>query len=394
MIHLDAQIDAALSASPNYWQVARRGAGLTDGPDTVLPGCRTLPECEVATKLRAKGRAAYVQLFDMLSQETEDTRSFRNAVYLLLYFDSLFVYRELKTLYPSASEGQRPWLAAACRKILIRCLDVPEESDRALTREVVRNTEPGRLITTHMVVELSHRLAQESGRRIVIRDLAVSDGITTLDLAVAAVERSVPVAITGTDCRLCLRYAREGEDQVVADTSGAPLQYEISERTFGLRHDDPGLAPQTEVEQVAKALSGDGVCTVTMLAPEVELAIANGQFDLQFKEENAFEPHADIAEADIIRVANLFVERTNDHRGYYYRNDILRGMGILGSKAKDGAYLYLDNFRKKTEHVGLWRKNESAGLWERQPVDGDCAVDLAGVEDVPIGPRVDVPADR
>ena len=44
MIHPDAQIEAALSASPDYWQVARRAAGLTDGSDTVLPGCRTLPE--------------------------------------------------------------------------------------------------------------------------------------------------------------------------------------------------------------------------------------------------------------------------------------------------------------------------------------------------------------
>ena len=44
MIHPDAQIDAALSASPDYWQVARRAAGLTDGSDTFLPGCRTLPE--------------------------------------------------------------------------------------------------------------------------------------------------------------------------------------------------------------------------------------------------------------------------------------------------------------------------------------------------------------
>ena len=63
-------------------------------------------------------------------------------------------------------------------------------------------------------------------------------------------------------------------------------------------------------------------------------------------------------------------------------------MGILGSKAKDGAYLYLDNFRKKTEHVGLWRKNESAGRWERQPVEGDHAVDLTGVADIPIGVSV------
>ena len=69
-------------------------------------------------------------------------------------------------------------------------------------------------------------------------------------------------------------------------------------------------------------------------------------------------------------------------------------MGILGSKARDGAYLYLDNFRKKTEHVGLWRKNEPAGLWERQPVDGDCAVDLSGVEDISIDPCADESADR
>jgi len=381
---LQEEIEAALSASPDYWVRARREAGLTGGKETDLPGCRSLPKCRAAMELRTKGRPAYVRLLDRLHRETDDTVPFRNAVYLLLYFDSLFVYRELKGAYRSASGVQRSWLSAACRKIIVRCLDVPMAMDVALTREIVRNTEPGRLGTTPMMVELSQRLAEEGARPVVVRDMAVSDGITTLDLAASAAGQGVPTAITGTDLHLYLRYAREGEDQAVSYIGGAPLQYEMSGETFGLLHDDPALASQKERYRLDGALSGEGVLTVPILAPEVEVAVESGEHDLCFKEEDAFDPDGDIAQADVIRVANLFVERTADHRGYYYRDDILQAIRRLGEKAKDGAYLYLDDFLKKTEHIGLWRKSEAAGRWERLPVSGNCREDLEGVTDIRI----------
>ena len=380
----DAQIETALASCPDFWQKAREAAALVDGPGTLLPGCRALPPNETAGAIGRCGRSAYSRLLVAASAEPTDTARFRNAVYLLLYFDSLFVYRELKSLYPAVGDNQRPWLAAACRKILIRCLDVPESADVGLTREIVRNTEPGRLSTTPMIVELSQRLSREHGRPVVVRDMAVSDGITTLDLAMATANRSAPVEITGTDLHILLQYAGGNGNQMVSDSSGHALQYEVSGRTFGLLHDDLDIMPELRRNEIVNACSRNEIETITMLAPEVESAVASEEFQLRFKEENAFEPDEDVGDADIIRVANLFVERTADHRGYYCRGDILRGIRRLGSIAKDGACLFLDNFRKRIEHIGLWRKNEAAGRWERLPVEGDHAVDLAGIRDIPI----------
>ena len=78
------------------------------------------------------------------------------------------------------------------------------------------------------------------------------------------------------------------------------------------------------------------------------------------------------------------MERTDDHRGYYRREDIVAAIASLGRKVKDGAHLVIDNFRKKIEHVGHWRKDESRREWVRIPVHGDFVADLAGIENTAI----------
>jgi hypothetical protein len=134
-----------------------------------------------------------------------------------------------------------------------------------------------------------------------------------------------------------------------------------------------------------EALAGRDTVTIAMLAPRVAFAAESRPNQLQFGEENAFDPRTDIAEADIIRIANLFVERTEDHRGYYRREDIVAAIAELGRRAKDGAHLFLDNFRKKLEHVGHWRKDGSSQEWVRIPVDGAFVPDLHGVGNITIG---------
>jgi hypothetical protein len=301
-----------------------------------------------------------------------------------MYFDDLFVYRQLKTRYSEAPPPQRPWLDVACRKILLRCLETPEAAHEPLTREIVRNTWRGRLATTGMIVGLAARAFVPSHGTVIIRDMAVSDGVTALDLADEAARRGVDVAITATDLRLYLLYAECDGNEVVAYRDGEPCQYAICGQTYGLRHADVPAALRAAQTQLDETVRGPAAQTITMLAPQVDDAIQAGRIPLRFQEEDAFDPAPDIAEADTIRIANLLVERTDDHRGYYYREDILTTLSRLGGVAKDGAYLYLDNFRKKVEHVGLWRKDAAAGHWTRLPVDGDVAQDLEGVTSIPI----------
>jgi hypothetical protein len=76
----------------------------------------------------------------------------------------------------------------------------------------------------------------------------------------------------------------------------------------------------------------------------------------------------------------------SDHRGYYYREDIVRAISRLGRVAEDGAYLYLHNFMKKVEHTGLWRKDASVGEWIRLPVGTGVAADLGGISRIAIDP--------
>jgi len=391
MIHgpgreLATEINAILCSAPDCWREAGAGLGMFDTLDGLLPASRALPECRAAGEVLAHGSGACRILLNAVRQGKGDAMASRNALFLLMYFDSLFVYRELKAFYEAAPETQRRWLDVACRKVLMRCLEVHEDSQDALTREIVRNTMRGRLATTDMVVDLAARLSSHGQRTIMVRDMAVSDGITTLDLAETAARRGVPLTITGTDLQLHLLYANHGQDRVVATSDLTALQYELDGKTYGARHDPLPSTLHPRAEALLPQLNTPGADRITMLAPQVETAVRSERYDIEFREENAFDPGPGIAEADVIRIANLFVERTDDHRGYYYREDILGAISSLGRKAKPSAYLYLNNFRKKIEHIGLWRKDADARAWTRVPVAGDFATDLAGVGDIPIPP--------
>ncbi len=379
-----SMVNKALFVPHDYWEGARRGLRTDESLDGLLPVSRVLPDCPNATALVAEGKAAWRALFEVVRREAEDTLVFKNALFLLMYFDDLFVYRELKARYAEAPPAQRPWLDVACRKTLLRCLETPETVHGPLTREIVRNTWRGRLATTQMIIDLAAHAFRPLHRKIIIRDMAVSDGVTALDLAEEAARRGVEVSITATDLRLYLLYAERDGNDVVAYSDGEPCQYAIGGHTYGLRHADVPAALRTAQAELDEAVRGRAAQRVTMLAPQVDHAVQTGQLAIRFKEEDAFDPDPDIGEADIIRIANLLVERTDDHRGYYYRQDILAALSRLGRVAKDGTYLYLDNFRKKVEHVGLWRKDAAAGHWARLSVAPDVAMDLEGVTSIPV----------
>lgn len=377
------EISRRLAAAPDYWEEAQRALSPSESLDGMLPASRGLPDCSFAEHLTAGNAQTSLELLEVVGLEEADSRVFKNALLVLMYFDNLFVYRRLKEIYATAPETQRKWIDAACRKIILRCVEVPEGSQEQLTREIVRNTWRGRLATTEMVAELAADLWRQSRRRIVIRDMAVSDGITTFDLFEATSARNVPVLITGTDLRLFLSYAEHGEDQAVSLSDGSVLQLEIDGTAYGVRHNDLSAAPAGQRQHLTAALSGPHAVTVSMLAPRVAVVAESRPDELKFAEENAFHPRPDIGTADIIRIANLFVERTEDHRGYYYRADILAAIAELGRRAKDGAHLLLNNFRKKIEHVGHWVKDEATREWVRIPVAGPFVPDLDGVESIP-----------
>ena len=66
-------------------------------------------------------------------------------------------------------------------------------------------------------------------------------------------------------------------------------------------------------------------------------------------------------------------------------------IGGLGVRAKDGAYLLLDNFRKKIERVGIWRKDASVTRWVRLPTGPDVCDVLEGVGDINISETPEEP---
>jgi hypothetical protein len=380
-----SRVERALAAPRDYWGETGRGLARVESRDAMLPEFRALPDYAEATALVAEGAAASRALMTVVRREREDTPAFRNALFLLMYFDSLFVYRDLKAQYSEASPEQRPWLDAACRKIVLRCLEVPETAPGPQTREIVRNTWRGRLVTTSLIVDLAAQAFGRSPGTVIVRDMAVSDGVTVLDLAEEAVCRGVDVSITATDLRLYLRYAEHEGDEVACYRDGEPLQYAIGGCTY--RASDVPAALASAQAELEKAARGPATQTITLLAPQVDHAVETGRHALRFREEDAFHPDPDIRQADIIRIANLLVERTDEHRGYYYRQDIRKAISQLGQVAKDGAYLFLDNFMRKVEHVGLWRKDASAREWTRLPVGAEVAVDLEGVTSIPIEPE-------
>jgi len=381
-----SKIVASLEASRDYWAEASSAVGSTESLDGILPASRALPECLPATELIGEGRRAWQELLHIAQQEESASSAFKNAVFLLMYFDSLFVYRALKVLYKEAVEEQRLWLDVACRKILLRSLEVSEKRHHPLTREIVRNTGRGRLTTTPLIVQLARNLSSQWGRSTIIRDMAVSDGVTCLDLAEEAAARGVAVSITGTDLLLYLGFAESNGNEVVAHSDGVPCQYLIEGLSYGGPHPAVPEALKSLREKLDQMVRKADVERITMLSPQVEHALETRRYDLSFREEDVFDPDPDIRESDIIRIANLFVERTADHRGYYCREDILKAISRLGQIAKNGAHLYLNNFRKKIEHVGLWRKDGSARVWVRLDPGTNLAADLDGVDSISIDP--------
>ncbi len=387
MVDAVRQVDGILASAPDYWDAAGRGLDPVDNINGLLPACRALPECPKAGELITLGRAGSDRLLEIVCTETIDNARFRNALYLLMYFDSLFAYRTAKEIHKAASDAQRRWLEAACRKILIRCVEYPETGNESLTREIPRNTRRDRLATTQMVVGLAKTLLGTGQRTVNVRDMAVADGITSLDVAVTAAGQGVPISITATDVQLYLHFVEIHGHRAVFTSDGVAHQYEIQGHLFKTEDRGASSRHRSAMDALDAMFTRGRSERITMVAPEVERAAESRRYDMSFKEEDALDPHPDIAEADIIRVANLLVERTVDHRGYFGREDIIRMVGQIGLHAKNGAHLLLDNFRQKIERVGHWRKDASSSRWTRVDTGPQIAPALEGVADIDIPRR-------
>ena len=366
--------EATGPGAPDYWEQDDQAWR------AFRPSGGALPEAPLAHELAQAGKAASEPLIGIVATEDADSLRFKNALFFLMYSNSLFVYRDLKKLHPRAATAQRPWLEEAVRKIMIRCQgwsDVPAPDRRSISK----NTRPGRLATTPIIVDLAAEIARRAGRPAVVRDMAVADGITSLELATLAADRNVVLSVVATDAWLHLYYAEHDGNQAVFKTDGDPVQYEILGKLFrrGRELPESYRKPMKALDSLFDPVR---LGRITTIAPEVERAAASADCDITFKEEDLFHPEPDIAEADIIRVADLLVEITPDHRGYFQRGEIIEAVARLGAVVKDGAYLFLDNYRRKMERCGRWRKAAARGQWLRQPIASDMPVVLDGVSGI------------
>jgi hypothetical protein len=151
MEHTIRKLTEALAVAPDYWAKTRKALPADESLDGMLPAFRRLPACALADELLGKADGVDRLILAIVAGETVDSHVFRNGVFVLMYSDSLFIYKGLKDIYLNASPAQRKWVDPACRKMMLRCLEVPEDSQAELTREVVRNTHQGRLATTGIV---------------------------------------------------------------------------------------------------------------------------------------------------------------------------------------------------------------------------------------------------
>ena len=348
------------------------------------PWIGELPECPQALNLAEEGQASYRYLLDIVSREHIDSHRFKNALFFLLYFDSLFVWRELKRLYKGANAPKRKWLEKAIRKALVRCYRDPRGRDEARFRDIGKNTWPGRLASTPVVVRLARKIEARRKHKPILRDMAVSDGVTSLDVAQMAAAENAPVSIVATDAFLYLHFTECDGGQAVFLGDGRPLQYEFLGQIYRMQDgEEPGSCAGIRRRLDQSFAEGD-VASVPMLAPEVELAVESGRYDISFREEDLFEPDPDISSADIIRIANMLVETTETHRGYFLKAEIVDAIAELGTRAKDAAYLLLNNFREKVERLGLWRKDTAGGQWVRESNPSELPGVLDGVGDIAI----------
>jgi len=348
------------------------------------PWVGELPDCPQALKIAQEGQASYRYLLDIVSREQADSLRFRNALLFVLHFDSLFAWRELKRLHKDADAPKRRWLEKGIRKALARCFHAPRGRDKSRFRDIGRNTRRGRLASTPVVVQLARKIETRHKRKPILRDMAVSDGVTSLDVAQMAAAENVPVSIVATDAFLYLHFTECDGGQAVFLSDGRPLQYEFSGETHRMQDGEVPERCAGIRRRLDQSFAEGDVARVAMLAPEVELAVESGRYDISFREEDLFEPDPDISSADIIRIANMLVETTATHRGYFLKAEIVDAIAALGTRAKDAAYLLLNNFREKVERLGLWRKDTARGQWVRESNPSELPGVLDGVGDIAI----------
>ncbi len=271
-------------------------------------------------------------------------------------FNSLFLYRELKEIYPECNPQQQKYLNQALRIILKQGFYYEDTRDQKVFRTIGKNTYRNRLCTSQIIAELAKELHQKYKKKIIIRDIAVSDGITTLDMAIEIDRLDFPVSIKATDLTLYLYYVDRGKEKAVFAGKGRPLQYEIDgELHFCNQGDIP--------EELGSLFDPEKLEKVSMICPEMMSFIHNSKCEINFAEEDLFNLDPDIGEADIIRIANLLVESTDSHRGYFTKDETVDVLIKLGPHAKEGAFLFLDNYREKIERYGKWRK--AGNRWVR-----------------------------
>jgi|GEM_PF-4973545 len=303
------------------------------------------------------GRPFYDRLMRIVKEEPGDTIRFRNALYFLLYSKSLFVYQELKAAYSRLDPSQQALARVVLQGFLFRVF------------ESAKDTYFGRLDETNRyILSLVENLQGTGNRKIVVRDVAVSDGNTTLALARQLVGKDVQVV--GTDLALYAYSFEADGDKVMMDSEGRALQYEFDGKVY---KDAPDYL-QGRKRAIDAKVDLQKAERITLLDPAAE-SYARDNSSLIFKEEDIFNPNEDIRQADIIRIANLVMHLSDEK--------VLAAINIVGQKAKDGAYLIIEEWKSR----GIWRKNEQESKWRRISF-GDTTLDgkrvFESLGDIPI----------
>ena len=99
-------ITERLASAPDYWAEARRAIVPSDSLDGMLPASRALPDCSLALDLVSDNVPACRSLLRIIQAEAVDSHVFKNAVFVLMYSDSLFVYRR----HWRKDESRKEWV--------------------------------------------------------------------------------------------------------------------------------------------------------------------------------------------------------------------------------------------------------------------------------------------
>ncbi len=297
-----------------------------------------------------------------------DSEEYELLVTIFAYNGNLLTYARLRELYPKLSGKKQKDLLKILRQIQFQAVIFREGGTDGKADIINRRTWPGRLDRTFAVLDRFMEKSENKDKKLKIADFAVSEGVTTLELARHYQDKGVK--ITGYDRTLGF-YVVQGEFAVYLFSDSGELLQIVTEKSGIVKRGSTAwnaLAESgTRIFGKMDSVRKEKLPYVSLLSPEAEEFARLHPDILEFKRQDIFLPLPE--QYDFMRVSGLLVR---GRVSYFSDETINKALQQMGTALRDGGEIYNIN-------IGTNAFDKPVVDWDLYQRSGDQLI-LAGTE--------------